>query len=376
LQVSKSMLPSRPDSSRGTGRLILILGALAIVVIFIIGAIIVYLVRPIIPPYLLDTVVYASLFGLMAMGLTLTYLTTKVPNFAYGSFVTVGIYTSFSLLRVNHINPYVSAPIAFVLGGVSSVVMYLGVLRVLARRGSSLVALMISTLAIDIAFIGIFGIYSDYLTSLYKIIDTKYFVALSATPGTDFSLFGLPGLLFVAPLSLAAVTLALYLLLTKTRFGIAMRASVENPSLARVLGIDVERTYVFAWWLAGGFAALSGSYYSLWLPGGTSAGSNLIVEVFAASVLGGLASIYGAALGGLIVGASEILLTQEGAQLFGSWVQIYQKGVPLVIMVVTLLLFPHGLVSVGWRRIVSPVAQTIRRVAVWLGQTLRVGGES
>src|SRR5437016_10842097 len=71
-------------------------------------------------------------------------------------------------------------------------------------------------------------------------------------------------------------------------------------------------------------------------PGGTSAGSNLIVEIFAASVLGGLASIYGAALGGLIVGASEILLTQEGAQLFGSWVQIYQKGVPLVLMVVTL----------------------------------------
>src|SRR5256712_3513266 len=217
-----------------------------IIVGFLIGALaIVYLggfCRPLprisVPSYYLDTIGYASLFGLMAIGLTLTYLTTKVPNFAYGSFVTIGIYTSFTLLRVNHINPYLSAPLAFVLGGVGSVAMYLGILRVLARRGSSLVALMISTLAIDIAFIGIFGIYSDYLTSLYRIIDTKYFIALSATPGTDFTLLGLPGLLYVAPIPLAAITAGLYLLLTKTRFGIAMRASVENPSLVRIRCIN------------------------------------------------------------------------------------------------------------------------------------------
>src|SRR5438132_6619021 len=189
----------------------------------------------------------------MAIGLTLTYLTTKVPNFAYGSFVTIGIYTALSFYSLYGISPYGALPVAFLVGCLSSVAMYLGILRTLARRGSSLVALMIATLAVDIAFVGIFGIYSDYLTSLYGIFPSKYFIALSATPGTDFALFGLPGLLYVAPSSLAAIGLALYLLLSHTRFGIAMRASVENPSLARVLGIDVERSYVFAWFLAGGF---------------------------------------------------------------------------------------------------------------------------
>ncbi len=313
-----------------------------------------------VPSYLLDAIVYATLFGLMAIGLTLTYLTTKVPNFAYGSFVTIGIYTSFTLLRLDHLSPYLSTPISFVLGAGSSIVMYLGVLRPLARRGSSLVALMISTLAVDIAFVGIFGIYSDYLTSLYGIIDSKYFIALSATVGADFTLFGLPGLFYVAPISLGTITLVLFILLTRTQFGIAMRASVENPSLARVLGIDVEKTYVFAWLLAGGFAALAGSFYSLWLPGGTSAGSTLIVEIFAASVLGGLASIYGAALGGLIIGASEILLTQVGVELLGSQVQIYQKGVPLVIMVITLLVSPRGLVSIEPRRVLHSLSHLFR----------------
>jgi branched-chain amino acid transport system permease protein len=243
--------------------------------------------------------------------------------------------------------------------------MYLGILRVLARRGSSLIALMIATLAIDIAFVGVFGIFSDYLTSHFGILDSKKFFRLRA----DFSLFGTPGVLFVAPISLALITATLYLFLNRTRFGIALRAAVENPSLARVLGIDVERAYVFAWFLAGGLAATAGSYSTLWLAGGTTSGSNLIVEIFASSVLGGLASIYGAAVGGLIIGATEILLTQVGINLVGSWVSIYQKGVPLAIMVITLLLFPQGLVSIKWvgsvrrlKRSVQGLRSVIRRV--------------
>ena len=322
--------------------------------------------------YVLDAVVYASLFGLMAVGLTLTYLTTKVPNFAYGSFVTIGGYTSFSVFRINHVNPYFAVPLAFLLGAIVSVAMYLGVLRTLARRGSSLVALMISTLAIDIAFVGIFGIYSDYIGSYYRIENTKNFFRLLA----DFSLFGLPGLFYVTPISLATITIALFLFLTRTKFGVAMRASVENPSLARVLGIDVERAYIFAWFLAGGFAATAGSFSVLWLQGGTTFGSGLIVEIFAASVLGGLASVYGAALGGLIIGATEILLTQTGIAVFGSWISIYQKGFPLLIMVITLLLFPRGLVSINWHRIIRPIAVFVGLIGNRLGEIFRfVRGE-
>src|SRR5213596_3303100 len=296
--------------------------------------------------YVVSSIIFGSLFGMMAIGLTLTYITTKVPNFAYGSFVTVGLYTSYSLYRFEAITPYLSAPIAFGIGGLTSILMYLGILRPLARRGSPLVSLMIATLAIDIAFVGIFGIFSDYLYARYRIIDAPKFVQL---PG-DYSLFGIQGIVFTAPISLCTITLALFGLLTKTKFGIAMRASVENPSLARVLGINVENVYIFAWSLAGGFAAMSGAYYTLWLPGGIDVGSKLIVEIFASSVLGGLASIYGAALGGVIIGAGEILITTTGANLFGSSVGIYQKGIPLIIMIITLLLFPQGLVSLDLRR--------------------------
>src|SRR2546422_10400858 len=346
-----------------------------IIVGFLIGALAIVslggfwrpLARISVPSYYLDTIVYASLFGLMAIGLTLTYLTTKVPNFAYGSFVTIGIYTSFTLFKLDQLDPYVSTLIAFLIGAVSSVGMYLGILRVLARRGSYQIHLMIATLAIDIAFLGVFGIFSDYLTSHFGIRDSKKFFRLRA----DFSLFGTPGVLFVAPISLALITATLYLFLNRTRFGIAMRASVESPSLARVLGIDVERAYVFAWFLAGGFAATAGSFSALWLQGGTTFGSGLIVEIFAASVLGGLASIYGAAVGGLIIGATEILLTQAGIAVFGSWISIYQKGFPLLIMVITLLLFPRGLVSIDWHRIRRAIVAFVDLIGDRLGEVFR-----
>src|SRR2546425_10686515 len=102
----------------------------------------------------------------MAIGLTLTYLTTKVPNFAYGSFVTIGIYTSFTLYKVDRINPYFGTPIGFLIGGFSSLGMYLSTLPVLARRGASLVSLMIPTIAADSVFLGILHNYT-YTSLLY-----------------------------------------------------------------------------------------------------------------------------------------------------------------------------------------------------------------
>lgn len=259
-----------------------------------------------VPPYLIYGALYGTLFALMAMGLTLTYMTTKVPNFAYGSFVTLGLYTAYHFSTVYKINPYESSFAAFIVAGVVSVLMYVGVLRPLARRGTSLVALMIATFAVDIGFIGIFGIYTDYMQAKYPYSYPKQLPA--ALPG-DFFAFGIQGLFFVAPIILAAITLAIYILFTRTKFGIAMRASVENSSLAKVLGINVERVNVVSWMLAGGFAGLAGALYTLWLPGGTSTGSSLIVAIFAASVLGGLSSIFGAVVGGLAVGASSDFVT-------------------------------------------------------------------
>jgi branched-chain amino acid transport system permease protein len=266
-----------------------------------------------IPEYLISALVYGCLFSMMSMGLTLTYMTTKVPNFAYGSFVTLGIYSSYTMVKVFGSNPYVGSVLGFVVGALVSAVMYLGILRPLARRGSSLVSLMIATFGVDIGFIGVFGIYTDYLQQVKQLIDAPQFYQL----GPDFSLGGVAGVTFVAPLSVIGIVLAIYLLFTRTKFGVAMRAAVENPPLARTLGINVDRVTTVSWMLAGGFAGYAGALLTLQLPAGTATGSNLIVEIFSSSVLGGLTTIFGAAVGGLIIGWSEILVTLDLGLGFG-----------------------------------------------------------
>jgi len=361
-----------------------------------------------VPAYLISALVYASLFAMMAMGLTLTYMTTKVPNFAFGSFVTLGIYSSYTAVRVYNSSPYVGSALGFVVGALVSALMYIGILRPLARRGSSLVSLMIATFGVDIGFIGVFGIYTDYLQYNLHYIDAPQFYALP-----DFNFLGYGGVVFAAPLSVIVTVLGIYLLFTRTRFGVAMRAAVENPPLARVLGINVDRVTTISWMLAGGFAGYAGALLTLQLPAGTATGSNLIVEIFSSSVLGGLTSIFGAAVGGLIIGGSEILVTLglglgfgtpgaiviaavflaggilliRGKRLrnrvvgiifagFGIWIVVdmvagfpvdfmsyelvngfgpnvtpFQQAIPLLIMVVSLMVIPQGIFSINFRRL-------------------------
>ena len=363
-----------------------------------------------VPEYLISALVYACLFSMMAMGLTLTYMTTKVPNFAFGDFVTLGIYSAYTATRIFHWNPYVGSAIGFMVGALISAVMYLLVLRPLARRGSSLVSLMIATFGVDIGFVGIFEIYTNYLQYDLGHIDAPNFYALP-----DFSLGGFSGVDFIAPLSVAVIVLSVYLLFTRTKFGVAMRAAVENPPLARVLGINVDMVATVSWMLAGGFAGYAGALLTLELPAGTFTGSNLIVEIFSSSVLGGLTSIFGAAVGGLIIGGSEILgtlglglgfgmagaiiialifvlggvvlirrprlrvkiggvvfaafglwilgdmiagypvdfISQELVVGFGPNVTPFQQAIPLLIMVITLLVIPQGIFSINFKRLLG-----------------------
>ncbi len=240
--------------------------------------------------------------------------------------------------------------------------MYLIVLKPLISRGSSLVVLMIATLAIDIIFSGIFDLFAEFMGSKYgRILNNKgyggQFYNLQQLP--DFRIFGYTALLFIAPAVLLLVSFGLYLLLTKSKFGVAMRAAIENANLAKTVGINVERVNLVSWFLAGGIAGVAGGLTALYTGTPEGQSSFIIVDIFAGSVLGGLGSIYGAIIGGLIVGASEtyliVLLNRIVSALYGasagSQVLDFQKGIPLAIMIVVLLVAPKGLTGVDWRRI-------------------------
>jgi len=297
-------------------------------------------------PIFSDAIIYASLLALLSIGLTLTYITTRVPNFAHASFATIGIYIALIATRVWDTSPYIAIPIAFVISGIVAVALYTFILKPLIRKGASQAIQMVATLAFDLVMIAMLNITADFIVKTYQVTSREF-----SLRSYDAEFLGFPLIVFVAPITIAILAITLHIMLRKTKFGIAMRASTENSDLAGIVGINVKLVYGVSWLLGGGIAGIAGALMSLWFQGDPSLGPLLIPSVFAASIAGGFLSIYGAIDGGLLVGLTEVLGTRFLAGEFGSWLIAYRPLIPLVFIVVTLLLAPRGLAGINWSKL-------------------------
>jgi len=299
-----------------------------------------------IDPIFSDAIIFASLLTLLSIGLTLTYITTRVPNFAHASFATVGVYIALIASRVWESSPYIAIPIAFAVSGAIAVLLYTFILKPLIRKGASQAIQMVATLAFDLIMIALLNITADYITKTFQVSSREFTLR-----SYDGEFMGLPLIVFVAPIVVIILAISLHIILKKTKFGIAMRAATENPDLSGIVGINVKLVYGVSWLLGGGIAGIAGALMSLWFQGDPNLGPLLIPSIFAASIAGGFLSIYGAIAGGLLVGLTEVLGTRFLAGEFGSWLIAYRPLIPLVFIVVTLLLAPRGLAGINWSKL-------------------------
>ncbi len=297
-------------------------------------------------PIFSDAIIFASLLALLSIGLTLTYLTTRVPNFAHASFATIGVYIALVATRVWESSPYIAIPIAFVISGIVAVALYTFILKPLIRKGASQAIQMVATLAFDLIVIAMLNIFADYIINTYQITSREFTLR-----SYDLEFMGLPMIVIAAPITIAILAITLHIVLRKTKFGIAMRAATENSDLSGIVGINVKLIFGISWLLGGGIAGIAGALMSLWFQGDPNLGPQLIPSVFAASIVGGFFSIYGAIAGGILVGLTEVLGTRFLAGELGSWLIAYRPLIPLVFIVVTLLIAPRGLAGINWSRL-------------------------
>ncbi len=295
---------------------------------------------------LLDALVYSNLLVLLSISLTLTILTLKVSNFAHGDLAIVGVYGSYTFMVLLGISAYLSIPFSFIFGGLYALITYLLVYGPLRRRGASFVMLMIASMAVDIATRSLLHMYADVMKAQLKVYSRGFiFNDISINIGA----FTLQGITLFSSLSVLSLLLFLYILLMKTKFGIAMRASIENPDLAEILGINVEKVYSISWFLAGGFAGVAGFFLPFRIPTSPDLGFIILLSIFAASILGGINSLAGAVVGGYIVGFSEILGTYFLSQPPINLSTAYRPAIPFTLLILALLLLPNGLASL-WSR--------------------------
>ena len=248
--------------------------------------------------------------------------------------------------RIWEVSPYVSVPISFVIAGLVAVALYTFILKPLIRKGASQAIQMIATLAFDLILIAVLNIMADYIVKTYQVTSREFTLR-----SYDAVFMDLPMIVIIAPITIAILVLTLYIMLKKTKFGIAMRAATENQDLSETVGINVKLIYGVSWMLGGGLAGIAGALMSLWFQGDPNLGPLLIPSVFAASIAGGFMSIYGAIAGGLLVGLTEVLGTRFLAGEFGSWLIAYRPLIPLAFIVVTLMLAPRGLAGINWSKL-------------------------
>ena len=144
-----------------------------------------------------------------------------------------------------------------------------------------------------------------------------------------------PDQIFVLVLTLATV-IAVHLFLSRSTLGRAMRATSLNPQLVRVCGIDPERVLRATWVLGGVLAAVSGVLAGLTVQLRPTLGQDLLLPLFAAAILGGIGSVWGAVVGGLIVGLAESAAVMWiGAE--------YRAAASFAVLILILLVRPTGL---------------------------------
>ncbi|HEY66363.1 MAG TPA: branched-chain amino acid ABC transporter permease [Caldilineae bacterium] len=279
---------------------------------------------------------------LLSIGFTFAYLTAKVPNFAHGANAAIGIYVTFTVVKILGLNPYVALLLVFPICGTISALIYRLVIQPLKKRQAGLVSLSVATIAAEMMIFAAINIYADYMRGMAGQYSRVFLFRKQ-----DFEFMGVPGVLLVSTALAVSIVILLHTMLTKTKFGIATRATVENDDLASTLGIDTELVSLVSWFITGGLAGIAGSLLPLWFQSTPYTGTLILISVFSASVVGGMASIYGAMVGGYLMGLTEVLGTILLMDLVGSWVAPYRPLIPLIAMFIILLRAPEGLVGLA-----------------------------
>ncbi|MCP2635123.1 branched-chain amino acid ABC transporter permease [Microbacterium sp. HD4P20] len=286
---------------------------------------------------LVQRIIQGLSFGLMlalaAIGLSLVYGTTGISNFAHGEMVTFGAIAAVFLVgpATLALPWWLGYPVAVILSAVLGLVLDMVLWRPLRRRRVGVVQLMIVSIGLSLA-----------LRYTFQLFIGGGTLQLPFSSQAKIPLFGSVQLSVIDMVSLAisiAVIVAFALWLTRSRLGKATRAISDNPSLAAASGIDVDTVVRVVWIVAGGLAGLAGILYAYYRPGiKWDMGAQILLLMFAAVVLGGLGTAYGALVGALIVG-----LLVEVSSL---WIPADLKYASALFILIVILLFrPQGILG-------------------------------
>lgn len=282
---------------------------------------------------LINGSVTGSILALAAVGISLVYGVLKLVNFAAGDYLTFGAYTAFVFNYTLKLPLFLSILVSMVAVSLLGIILDLAVWRQLRKNKAGQLAHFLT--AIGIAFILrqaiSFGFGAD--NKQYRIDLTKVY----RFSGVYISY----AQVIVLSCSIGGVIL-FALFLARTNLGKQMRAYSDNPTLASVSGVNVEKIVIIVWIINGLLGAMAGVFQGLTQASFTvDMGWQLQLSIFAAVVLGSIGSAYGALIGGFLLGVLMELSTWSG--FHGGLAGGYKPIVAFFVLVFVLLFRPQGI---------------------------------
>lgn len=268
-----------------------------------------------------------SLYALIGIAVVLVLQATDVPNFAQGEMAMFATFVAYTMLSTYSLSWWIALPAAVAFAIVQGIVVQQLVIRPLL--GSPIFNAVIATLGLNMALHSIAGMIWGNLTNVFT------------SPVADLpmlQLFGVnvsPDSALTIVVSVAMIIL-FTLILRHTRAGIALRAASQDQAVAKLMGISVNRSFALAWAMGSVAGLVAGILVAPILFLDVNMMAPLLIKGFAGAVLGGLSSLPGVFVGGLLLGVLENLL---GAYVSGS----FGDALSFVLIIVVLIVAPAGI---------------------------------
>ncbi|MCD2204587.1 branched-chain amino acid ABC transporter permease [Halobacterium sp. KA-6] len=290
----------------------------------------------------MNGIVFGSIILLASVGLSLLYGIGNFANFAHGEFLTLGAFITFAGYVTLGLPIYVAGFIAFVAVGLLGVALDRTLMA--RHRDSTPIVLLILTIGLALFLRAVIRLqWGDNQRTLSMPLEQGTQLLNGSFGWINYSLRLTSTDVIIVVLALLLAT-ATHLFLTRTRMGIAMRATSDNKSLAKVAGIDTENVMTVTWALSGALAGAGGMLLAMQtgvlFP---RMGFNIVLVVFAAVILGGIGSPYGAMLGAYIIG-----IAQETSIMIPGVAAEYRYAFAFLIMIAVLLYKPEGIAGGRW----------------------------
>jgi len=276
---------------------------------------------------------FGLIIAMASIGLSLIYGVTGLVNFAHGEMVTFGALVAFFFSAsgaVGDVPLVLAAVLAVIAGGALGGLLERGIFRPLRLRRSGNISLIVVTIGLSLVLRHIYLIYFEGRP--------RPFDEFTIQRAFELGPIALRPKHWVVMMLSAAVLVLVGLMLQRTRLGMAMRAVRDNQDLAEASGIDVQRVILATWVLGSALAALGGVFQGVSETVIWDMGFSLLLLIFAAVILGGIGTAFGALVGALIIGVASQMSTY--------WISPkFRISIGLAVLIAAILVRPQGILG-------------------------------